>query len=77
MQRYTNSQIICIPAELSPQNAHARCTYRVCAASFLLKNVCYIKHYLLFLRTISYKHGQEYIWENHAKGINAAIAAYG
>ena len=42
-----------------------------------MKNVRYIKQYLLFLHTINNNYGQEYIWKNHAKGINAAIAAYG
>ena len=46
-------------------------------SEFLRENVCYINHNSLLLHTISYKHGKEYIWENHAKGINAAIAAYG
>ena len=33
------------------------------------KNVCYIKHFCVFLHSISCNYGKEHIWKDDAKGI--------
>ena len=34
-----------------------------------IENVCYIKHYCVFLHVINYNYGKEHVWKDDAKDI--------
>ncbi len=45
--------------------------------SRFLQNVCYIKHYRVFLYPIIYNYWEEYIWKDDAKGIEPESENHG
>ena len=42
-----------------------------------LQNVCYIKHFIVFLQPISDNYEQEYSWKDDAESLDTAVAADG